>query len=712
MTTTTAARPRWTATLSLMRLAASLLVLGGARVLLVNAQGLQSATYTAAQAAGGKDLYARHCATCHGAHLDDGPFAPPLSGVQFQASWGGQTVDLLLQKLTTMPPGTPGTLAEDTYVQLLAFLLQANKVTAGVRPLPADPALLSSMIFAGASGSGEGVAPGLALSPPPPRRNPLDRITPVTDAMLANPPDGDWLTWRRSIDAQGFSPLQQITKRNVRDLRVAWSWSLPPGPNEVTPLEHDGVLFVAGYGDKVQALDAATGDLLWQYSRWLPKGVSPALKRAIALGGDRLFLPTSDAHIVALDVRTGRVVWETAVGDAPEFGMTGGPLVAKGKVIVGTTGRAAGGNLIVALDAATGRIAWRFHTIPRPGEPGGQSWNGLPVEKRTGGSVWTAGSYDPTLNLVFFGPSPTYDTATLRNRVSGANNDALYTNATVALNPDTGKLAWYYSHLPNDQWDLDWAFERHLVRLSLNGSPKTYVVTGGKPAIFDALEADSGKYVYSMDLGLQNFVLSIDPTTGAKKIDETKVPGDGTTKFVCPDTIGGKNWLPSSYNPTTKLLFVPLFEACVDYVPVAPGERGLLSTGVRLSLRPRPGSDGKYGRLEAINLETRKVAWVTRQYAPRTSGVLATAGGVVFAGSLDRVFAAYDDADGRELWHVRLNDIPGTAPITYSANGKQYVAVVVGGGGHHNANVAPITPDIRNPPDRGAAVWVFELAED
>lgn len=687
--------------------------LAAAMTYVVSGQQIQSATFTAEQATAGKLAYDQHCATCHGSNLDDGQFAPPLKGEQFQTSWSGGTIDLLLRKLTTMPPGEPSRLGVDEHVELLAYILRSNKVTAGTQPLPSDLAVLAGMIFAGASGSGEGLAPGLDLPAPPPRRNPLDRITPVTSAMLAIPPAGDWLTWRRSADAQGFSPLTHITKNNVAQLRVAWSWSLPPGPNEVTPLAHDGVIFVHGFGDKVQALDAATGDLLWQYSRWLPRASRPSLKRALAIGGYQLFVPTSDAHIVALDVKTGQVLWDTPISDNPAHGLTGGPLVAKDKVIIGTTGGAPGGNIIVALDAETGERAWRFHTIPRPGQPGGESWNGLPVEERTGGSVWTVGSYDHGLNLAFFGPSPTYDTAPLRDLVHGDNsNDALYTNATVALDADTGELVWHYSHLPNDQWDLDWAFERHLVRLSLNGATKTYVVTGGKPAVFDALDAETGQYAYSMDLGLQNFIRSIDPKTGAKEIDATKVPGDGTTKFVCPATIGGKNWLPSSYNPETHLLFVPLFESCVDYVPVAPGERGLLSTGVRLSLRPRPGSDGNFGRLEAINLETREVAWIARQRAPWTSGVLATAGGVVFAGSLDRRFVAHDDVTGEELWSVRLNDIPSNAPIAYLADGQQYIAVVVGGGGHHNANVAPLTPEIRNPPDRGAAVWVFALPTD
>lgn len=676
----------------------------------LEAQLLQGASYTLAQAADGKRTYGERCASCHGANLDDGEFAPPLKGEAFQTSWGGKSADLLLEKLTTMPPAAAGSVSNDQRVLLLAYLLQANQVAAGARPLPADPAALQAMVFAGASGSGSGVTPGQALPPPLAKTNPLDAITPVTEAMLAAPAPGDWLTWRRAYDAHGFSPLTQITKANVGTLRTAWSWSLPPGPNEVTPLAHDGVLFVHSFGDKVQALDGATGDLLWQYSRWLPKDTAPGLKRAIAIWHDRLLVPTSDSHVVALDVRTGRVLWDSPVGDSPAYGLTGGPIVVKGNVIIGTTGRAPGGNLIVALNADTGKETWRFHTIPKPGEPGGDSWNGLPMEKRSGGSVWLPPSYDPALDLIYFGPAPTYDTAPLRTRAAGeASNDALYTNATVALRPETGKLVWFYSHLPNDQWDLDWAFERHVVRVSSNGTTKTLVVTSGKTAIFDALEADSGKYVYSMDLGLQNIVTAINPRTGVKTIDPQKVPGDGTAKFVCPNTIGGKNWLPSSYNPATKVLFVPLFEACGEYVPVAPGERGLLSTGVRHTVRPRPDSDGKYGRLQAINLETREVVWLARQRSPRSSGVLATAGGVVFAGSLDRVFAAYDDATGAELWRVRLNDLPSSAPISYTANGKQYVAAVVGGGGHHAANIAPLAPEIRNPPDRGASVWVFEL---
>ena len=557
------------------------------------------------------------------------------------------------------------------------------------------------------------LAPNVTLPPPPPVANPLDRLTPVSEAMLANPPEGDWLTWRRTTNAQGFSPLTQINRSNVARLRPAWGWTLAAGPNEGTPLVHDGVMFIQSYGDKVQALNAVTGNLLWQYSRRLPKGMAPGFKKALAMSGRRLFVLTTDSHIVALNAASGDMLWDSPVARGPDVRTTGGSLVAKGKVIVGTVGRAPGGNFIVALDAETGKEAWRFATIVRPGEVGGDSWNGLPVEARNGGSIWVPGSYEPSLNLVFFGPAPTYDTAPLRDLTAGSTgtNDALFTNTTIALNPDTGKLVWYFQHLTNDQWDLDWAFERQVLRLPLRGGEKLVVVTSGKPAIFDVIEAETGKYAFSMDLGIQNFVLRIDPETGAKTTDSRLVPGDGETKFICPHAAGGKNWHPSSVNPTTKVLFVSLVDACMNLMPVEPGERGLLSTGVRLTLVPPRDSDGKYGRLQAINLETRESVWIDRQRAPRTTGTLATAGGLVFAGSMDRVFATYDDATGEKLWSTKLNDVPSSNAISYSVNGKQYVAVVVGNGGLQAMAFASLVPEISNPPDRSSAVWVFELPE-
>ena len=559
---------------------------------------------------------------------------------------------------------------------------------------------------------GGGVARDTVLPAWPPSRNPLDTITPVTDTVLANPSPGEWLTWRRTYDDLGFSPLTQITKENVKTLRVAWSLTLPAGPNEATPLVHDGVIFVHSYNDNVQALDAATGDELWHYSRKLPEGVRPGVKKNMALYSNKIFVGTSDLHVVALDVKTGAVVWDQPIGSGEGWSLTGGPLVARGKVIQGIGGQVKGGAYIVGLDSETGEESWRFYSIARLNEPGGNSWNGVPVEERTGGSIWTAGSYDPDLNVVFFGPAPTYNTGPLRNRVAapGVTNDALYTNTTVALNPETGKIVWYYQHMPNDQWDFDWAFERQIVQLrGADGRPKKMVVTAGKPGIYDALEADSGKYAFSVDMGLQNFVTSIDPVTGAKNVDPNLIPGTGQPIVVCPHAGGGRSWIPGAINPETKILYVPAVETCMNLVPTTAGQRGFLSTGVSVNVRPRPDSDGRYGRLQAINLETRKTIWTERQRAPQSSGVLATAGGLVFAGALDRWLTAYDDTNGKTLWRVRLNDVPNSAPISYTTNGKQFIAVVVGYGGAQVASFPQLTPEIPLPVARSSTIWAFEL---
>ena len=544
--------------------------------------------------------------------------------------------------------------------------------------------------------------------------NPLEKISPVTDALLDNPPASDWLIWRRTYDDFGFSPLTQINKSNVGDLRVAWAWSLPNGQNEATPLEHDGVLFVDSYGDKVQALNAVTGDLLWQYSRQLPSDARLAVKRNISLYGNRLYVPTSDDHIVALDVKTGSVIWDSALADYTKgYQTTGGPLVAKGKVMQGLAGQAQGGNFIVALDAETGKEAWRFHTIAQSGEPG-DSWNDLPNDKRNGASVWTAGSYDPQLNLAFFGVGQTYDTGPVLHRVDkpGVSNDGLFTDCTLAFNPDTGKLVWYFQHVHNDQWDLDWAFEQQIMRLPGEDAGKKMIVTSGKMGIYEALDAATGKYLWSRDMGIQNVIASIDPKTGEKTLTPEGAIGDGKPHTICPHPGGGREWIAGSYNPDSKIVYTEMTETCMDMIPAPAGQRGNLSSGYNWFIRMRPGNtDGKLGRIEAFNLQTGKALWIDHHRAPDTTCTLDTGGGVVFEGSFDRFLRAYDDATGAELWKIRMNDVPNSCPITFSVDGKEYLAVVVGSGGAITQTFPALVPEIQLPPDHGAAIWVFELPE-
>ncbi len=697
------------------------LVLAVAAMVAASAAGAQhlALTYTQSQADQGKALYATACATCHGPHLDDGPLGPPLKGPVFMQKHGGKTAaDLYAIVSTTMPSNAPGSLGADSYAALVAYLLRANSIVAGDVPLPTDPKRLAAMRLP------EGGFHFMAYSsytPRPPEHfpNPLDRYTPVTDALLANPPAEDWLSWRRTYDVHGFSPLHEIDKHNVRQLRVAWSWSLPPGSNESAPLVHDGVMFVHGYGDKLEALDAATGNLLWEYAHPLDPGAAPGPKRGIALYGGNVYVGTSDAHVIAVDAKTGRLVWDTVVGNFHvRESIAGGPLAVHGKILIGTTGTgvgaAPGGPQIVGLNATTGEILWRFHTIAQPGTPGGNSWNGVPGDKRTGASVWTTGSYDPALNLAYFGTGNTYDTAPLLRPTPtpGVTNAALYTDSTLALDPDTGKLVWHFQHVPDDQWDLDWAFERQIVHLRLHGEPHTVALTSGKLGIYEGVDAKTGEFLFAHDLGLQNVISAIDPETGRPKINPAVMPGDGKVHLVCPHAGGAKSYMAASYDAATKRIYVPLVEACMDMYPVPGGGRGGLSSGLNFGVRPIPGSDGKYGRVEAFDVETGKPVWTVRQRAPETSGVVATAGGVVFAASIDRYVRAYDTEDGRLLWQTRMNDVSSGNPATFAVDGKQYVAFIVGQGGFQAGSYGPLVPELKNPPDRGAAVWVFALPDD
>ena len=399
--------------------------------------------------------------------------------------------------------------------------------------------------------------------------------------------------------------------------------------------------------------------------------------------------------------------------------LNGGPIVVKGKVIFGVSlglDNAPGGCFIVALDVETGREAWRFHTIARPGQPGGDSWNGAPVKERFGGGVWTAGSYDPDLDLVYFGIGNTYDSATLLEPRPGtkavSNNDGLYTDATVALRPDTGELAWHYQHHRRDVWDLDWVFEQSVVTLPVNGVPRKLVVTGGKTAIFDAVDAATGAFVFGKDLGVQNLVTSIDPQTGEKTVNPAVQPEAGKPKLLCPAASGARNWPATALNPQTGLLFIPITETCTEYTyaPRTPAETAAGGADMRFAPHLPPGSDGLFGRLVALDLTTREIRWTHRQRMPIASSALATAGGLVFNGDLDRYVTAYDQDNGAVLWRTRLNAAPESSPITYSVAGRRYLAVVAGGGSAFGANNRGLVPELMSPA-AGVTLFVFELPQ-
>ncbi|MGE0407220.1 MAG: PQQ-binding-like beta-propeller repeat protein, partial [Candidatus Korobacteraceae bacterium] len=336
-------------------------------------------------------------------------------------------------------------------------------------------------------------------------RAPLEKLTPVTDAMLRDPSPNDWLMWRRNYNGWGHSPLSQINRDNVKNLTVAWTWGMSSGFNEFTPLVHDGILFLWNYGEIIQALDARNGNLLWEYTYELPKDFIRTTfyrtKRALAIGGNKLIFPTADMHIVALDVKTGKVLWNVSTDDPANSRVyNGGPLVINGKVIMGASGCAPGGApraigcFVAGHDLETGKELWRFNTIAQPGEPGGDTWNNLPADKRWGASVWVPPSYDPELNLLFVGTGSPFPWSSVQrgtyNPVGGGKNgDSLYINSTLAMNPDTGKLVWYYQHLPNDTFDQDYSFERVIAPIEWQGRQRKVVITAGKPAVIEVLDA-------------------------------------------------------------------------------------------------------------------------------------------------------------------------------------------------------------------------------
>jgi alcohol dehydrogenase (cytochrome c) len=619
-----------------------------------------------------------------------------------------------------MPPSAPAGLRDRAYSDVEAYILRANGVVAGSSELAA--ARTQSDITIRTTNQDTTYQSVMAA-----RKKLLAGMTPVTDAMLQQPADGDWLVWRRTYQNLAFSPLKKIATANVHDLGIAWSLALPVSANEITPLVHDGILFVES-GASIQALNGATGEVLWQYTRSLPEGLhngQQSRMKNLAIYGDALFAPTADGHMIALETKTGKLIWDHLVtsrdggsraGGASNtgFNMTGGPVVAKGKVIIGTSLgiNTGGGNYIVGLDAANGNEAWRFNTIAKPGEPGGDSWNGAPFEQRFGGGVWTSGSYDPARNLVYFGTGNTYDIGTLmlpQPRV-GESKDALYTDSTLALNPETGKLVWHSQHMKRDVWDLDWVFEQSLLTLPVNGKPTDLVVTGGKTAIFDAMDRATGKHVFSRDLGLQNIVTAIDPGTGEETTNPALEPEPGKTKLLCPNANGARNWPTTAFDPASSVLYVPLVETCADYswTPRSAAQIAAGGDDIRFAQRPRPDGDGKFGRIEAINLATGRVLWIHRQRAPLVSSLLATAGDLVFVGALDRFFSAYNAATGKLLWQTQLNAAPNSSPVTYSVQGEQYVAVVAGGGGPLSSGSSSLTPEIDNPAG-GTSLWVFKL---
>ena len=577
-------------------------------------------------------------------------------------------------------------------------------------------ALVAAAIVAGSTLSG--TAQQQTQSPQPAVEKPFP---PVSDEMLWKPSPSDWLSWRRTLDGHGFSPLNQINRDNVNQLKMMWSRPMGTGNQESTPLAYNGMLFVPNSGDYIMALDAKTGAVQWEARRKLAgRGAN---NRNMAIWGTTLIDGSSDNFMYAIDARTGAPVWETPILDptAPAS-MTSGPIIANGKVISGRQCQPRATHeacVIVAHDAKTGKELWRTRTIPRPGEPGDETWGGVPMEERWHVGTWMVPSYDPQTNLIIIGTSVTIPAP--KFLLGGNDKEHLYHNSTLALNADTGKIVWYYQHLI-DHWDLDHPFERIITETAIAPDPKEVpwinprlkpgekrrVITGipGKTGVVYTLDLATGEFLWARPTVMQNVISRIDGATGKATVNpDTVFTAKDEQKLICPSTSGGKNWPAGAYNPNTNVMFFPLQNLCMNARVTAGSRDPALVYGLQMPASLAPGTEN-VGGVWAISVETGRTLWKYEQRAG-VLPVVATGGGLVFSGDANGRFRALDDRTGKVLWEMNLGAPVSGFPISFGVDGKQYVAVTTGNSLVSNSTNR-LTPELK--PDGGTGqVFVFAL---
>ena len=562
--------------------------------------------------------------------------------------------------------------------------------------------------------------------------HPITEFTPITEEALRNPDPNDWLIMRGNYEGYGHSRLTQINKSNVKNLQLVWSRVMEPGVNEPTPLVYKGIMFLANPRDVIQAIDAATGEMLWQYRRTLPtpeqmrNNFWGQRKRSVFLYEDKIYAVTWDNFLIALDAKTGKQVWEVDRGGDYYATNTNGPIVVNGVVIAGSSCQVAPfGCFVTGNDARTGKELWRNYLIPKPGEPGNETWGNLPFEKRWETGVWGTITYDPQLDLVYYGSTSVGPASEGQRGNLGAPMAG--TNTRFAVKPKTGEIVWRHQVMPRDNWDQECTFEMMPITTKVDpdaktegmmaigrhaASPSRRTLTGVpcKTSIMWSFDAAKGDFLWAKStLTPQNLVESID-NRGRVKVNEEQVMLDVNKVYhQCPTHSGGRDSPLSAYSPQTNVLYVQLQNLCADINVrannIPSGPRDTYNTQSKYLL-----ADGRtgLGRIDAISVETGRTLWSWETQASNYSSVLSTAGGILFNGGMDRYMRAFDQDNGKVLWQVRLGSQVAGSPVTFSVKGRQYVAVA--GGSGHLGLLARIFPAIDQASD-GNMLYVFALPE-
>jgi quinohemoprotein ethanol dehydrogenase len=594
-------------------------------------------------------------------------------------------------------------------------------------------AMAAVLMLAGcnmAPGSGGATGSGTKVSAP---------TQGVTDAMIAAADGGEWLTYGRDYNEQRFSPLTQVDANSVGKLGLAWFSDLDTARGqEATPLMHDGVLYVTSAWSKVYAFDAATGQPKWSYDPEVPRealvrACCDAVNRGVALYGDKVYVATLDGRLVALDQKTGKVVWsKVAVPDQTNYTITGAPRAAKGLILIGAGGaeyKARG--YLSAYDWATGKEVWRFNTVPgdpskgfdgegvnaKAMEAAAKTWGGQWWTLGGGGTVWDSVVYDPQTNLVLFGTGNAEPWNP--NAIDRGTGDALYTGSVVAVDADTGAYRWHFQETPEDRWDFDSDAPIMLADLEIDGQQRHVALHAPKNGYFYMLDAKTGQFISAKPFATQTWTTGIDPKTGKPTIAEAaRYEKSGQAFVSLPSAMGAHSWQPMSRSGDTGLVYIPTNQVAAAYLAKKDWKASGIGFQVGLDMGNTAVPADKAARAQARAATTgalvawdpvkQAAAWTVSYPGPWNGGTLATAGGLVFQGTATGQFNAYRADSGAKLWSFATQTGVIAAPMTYTIAGEQYVAVLAGWGGAYDL-ASGVVADKSGPIRNISRLLVFKL---